>query len=450
MEEKGKTLRDIPAVRWMSLGIVAFSMMAAYFMIDVMAPLKPMLERELLWNSLDYGFFSSAYGWFNVFLLMLLFGGLILDRFGIRLTGKMATGLMVAGALLKYGALVYPFSGAEVWGIKASVFYAAIGYAIFGVGAEVAGITVTKIIVKWFKGRELAMAMGLQLALARVGTILALSLSVPVAEYFATASASVLLGTVLVSIGFIAYFIYSYYDMRLDKQLDEQLSFEDEVFRWADVKAIVSNRGFWLITLLCLLFYASIFPFLKYSSDLMVNKFGVEETLAGMISSLLPFGTMVLTPIFGNLYDRKGRGTDIMLAGTVIVFVVHLLLSIPFLDSWWLAVLLMVMLGLGFSMLPSALWPAVAVIVPEKQLGTAYGLIFYIQNIGLMVVPGVVGWMLERYGSEYAEDGIKTYDYTWPMVLFAFFALSAFWMAVLLKKENKIKQYGLDLPNMKE
>ena len=232
--------------------------------------------------------------------------------------------------------------------------------------------------------------------------------------------------------------------------MGEQLSFEDEVVRWADVKAIVSNRGFWLITLLCLLFYASIFPFLKYSSDLMVNKFGVEETLAGMISSLLPFGTMVLTPIFGNLYDRKGRGTDIMLAGTVIVFVVHLLLSIPFLDSWWLAVLLMVMLGLGFSMLPSALWPAVAVIVPEKQLGTAYGLIFYIQNIGLMVVPGVVGWMLERYGSEYAEDGIKTYDYTWPMVLFAFFALSAFWMAVLLKKENKIKQYGLDLPNMKE
>ena len=226
MEEKGKTLRDIPAVRWMSLGIVAFSMMAAYFMIDVMAPLKPMLERELLWNSLDYGFFSSAYGWFNVFLLMLLFGGLILDRFGIRLTGKMATGLMVAGALLKYGALVYPFSGAEVWGIKASVFYAAIGYAIFGVGAEVAGITVTKIIVKWFKGRELALAMGLQLALSRVGTILALSLSVPIAEYFATASASVLLGTVLVSIGFIAYFIYSYYDMRLDKQLDEQLSFD--------------------------------------------------------------------------------------------------------------------------------------------------------------------------------------------------------------------------------
>ena len=133
MEEKGKTLRDIPAVRWMSLGIVAFSMMAAYFMIDVMAPLKPMLERELLWDSLDYGFFSSAYGWFNVFLLMLLFGGLILDRFGIRLTGKMATGLMVAGALLKYGALVYPFPGTEVWGIKASVFYAAIGYAIFGV-----------------------------------------------------------------------------------------------------------------------------------------------------------------------------------------------------------------------------------------------------------------------------------------------------------------------------
>lgn len=450
MDEKRKTLRDIPAIRWLSLCIVAFSMMAAYFMTDVMSPLKPMLERELLWNSMDYGFFSSAYGWFNVFLLMLLFGGIILDRFGIRLTGKMATGMMVIGALIKYWAVSNVFDETQILGFKPSVFYAAVGYAVFGVGAEVAGITVTKTIVKWFKGKELALAMGLQLALARVGTILALAVSVPVAEYFSSVSISVLLGTVLVSIGFIAYFIYSYYDKRLDKQLDDNLSFEDEIFRWDDVKAIVSNRGFWLITFLCLLFYSSIFPFLKYASDLMVNKFGVDEDLAGIISGLLPFGTMILTPIFGNLYDRKGRGTDIMLAGAGIVLTVHALLAVPFLNSWWLAVFLMILLGIGFSMLPSALWPAVAVIVPEKQLGTAYGLIFYIQNIGLMTVPYLIGWILEHYCVEYTSGGLKLYNYTLPMILFSVLSIGALLTALLLKKENKIKNYGLELPNLKK
>ncbi len=450
MEEKRKTLRDIPAVRWLSLSIAAFSMMAAYFMTDVMSPLKPMLERELAWDSMDYGFFSSAYGWFNVFLLMLLFGGIILDRFGIRLTGKMATGMMVIGALIKYWAVSHVFDNTQILGFKPSVFYAAVGYAVFGVGAEVAGITVTKIIVKWFKGKELALAMGLQLALARVGTILALAVSVPVAEYFLSVSISVLLGTVLVSIGFIAYFIYSYYDKRLDKQLDDNLSFEDEIFRWDDVKEIISNRGFWLITLLCLLFYSSIFPFLKYASDLMVNKFGVNEDLAGVISGLLPFGTMILTPIFGNLYDRKGRGTDIMLAGAGIVLTVHVLLAIPFLNSWWLAVFLMILLGIGFSMLPSALWPAVAVIVPEKQLGTAYGLIFYIQNIGLMSVPYLIGWILEHYCVEYTSGGLKLYNYTLPMILFSILSIGASVIALLLKKENKVKNYGLELPNLKK
>ncbi len=450
MDEKRKTLRDIPAIRWLSLSIVAFSMMAAYFMTDVMSPLKPMLERELLWNSMDYGFFSSAYGWFNVFLLMLLFGGIILDRFGIRLTGKMATGMMVIGALIKYWAVSNVFDETQILGFKPSVFYAAVGYAVFGVGAEVAGITVTKTIVKWFKGKELALAMGLQLALARVGTILALAVSVPVAEYFSSVSISVLLGTVLVSIGFIAYFIYSYYDKRLDKQLDDNLSFEDEIFRWDDVKEIVSNRGFWLITFLCLLFYSSIFPFLKYASDLMVNKFGVDEDLAGMISGLLPFGTMILTPIFGNLYDRKGRGTDIMLAGAGIVLTVHALLAVPFLNSWWLAVFLMILLGIGFSMLPSALWPAVAVIVPEKQLGTAYGLIFYIQNIGLMTVPYLIGWILEHYCVEYTSGGLKLYNYTLPMILFSILSIGALLTALLLKKENRIKNYGLELPNLKK
>ena len=182
----------------------------------------------------------------------------------------------------------------------------------------------------------------------------------------------------------------------------------------------------------------------------MVNKFGVDEDLAGIISGLLPFGTMILTPIFGNLYDRKGRGTDIMLAGAGIVLTVHTLLAVPFLNSWWLAVFLMILLGIGFSMLPSALWPAVAVIVPEKQLGTAYGLIFYIQNIGLMTVPYLIGWILEHYCVEYTSGGLKLYNYTLPMILFSVLSIGALLTALLLKKENKIKNYGLELPNLKK
>lgn len=450
MSLKSTTLRDIPAVRWLALGIVSFTMLAASFTTDVMSPLKPMLQRELMWDSLDYGFFSSAYGWFNVFLFMLLFGGIILDRFGIRLTGKLATGFMVAGALIKYWAISHTFAPAsEVMGFKSSVFYAAVGYAVFGIGAEVAGITVTKIIVKWFKGKELALSMGLQLALARIGTIMALAISAAVADYFSAVSASVLLGVALLCIGFVSYFIYSFYDKRLDKQLDKEENGDEEEFRLQDIKQIITNKGFWLITLLCLFFYSGIFPFLKYASDLMVNKFHVNEQLAGVISGLLPFGTMVLTPFFGNIYDRKGKGISIMIIGTFILVLVHTLLSVPGLDNRWLAVSLMILLGIGFSMLPSALWPAVAVIIPEKQLGTAYGLIFYIQNIGLMSVPYLVGWLLERYCVVISANGEKTYDYTWPMVLFSVISLGALIMALLLKKENKKMNYGLELPNIK-
>ncbi len=450
MSLKSTTLRDIPAVRWLALGIVSFTMLAASFTTDVMSPLKPMLQRELMWDSLDYGFFSSAYGWFNVFLFMLLFGGIILDRFGIRLTGKLATGFMVAGALIKYWAISHTFTPAsEVMGFKSSVFYAAVGYAVFGIGAEVAGITVTKIIVKWFKGKELALSMGLQLALARIGTIMALAISAAVADYFSAVSASVLLGVALLCIGFVSYFIYSFYDKRLDQQLDKEENGDEEEFRLQDIKQIITNKGFWLITLLCLFFYSGIFPFLKYASDLMVNKFHVNEQLAGVISGLLPFGTMVLTPFFGNIYDRKGKGISIMIIGTFILVLVHTLLSVPGLDNRWLAVSLMILLGIGFSMLPSALWPAVAVIIPEKQLGTAYGLIFYIQNIGLMSVPYLVGWLLERYCVVISANGGKTYDYTWPMVLFSVISLGALIMALLLKKENKKMNYGLELPNIK-
>lgn len=445
-----ESIRNSAAARWTALGVVAFTMLAAYFVTDVMSPLKTMLENEMMWDSSDYGFFTSAYGWFNVFLFMLLFGGLILDKMGVRFTGLASTSLMVIGAVIKYWGISSPaLVGQELFGISAPVMWASIGYAIFAVGAEVSGITVTKIIVKWFKGREMAMAMGIQVALARIGTALALMITVPFAEYFKSVPAPVLLGVVLLCIGFLAFLGYTFMDKKLDVQLSNGGdTVQEESFKLSDIKVILRNKGFWLIALLCVMFYSCVFPFLKYATDLMVNKFDVDIKLAGTIPGLLPFGTILLTPLFGGIYDRKGKGATIMIIGAVLLLFVHIMFSIPALNNWVIAVVLMVILGIAFSLVPSAMWPSVAKIIPEKQLGTAYALIFWIQNIGLMGVPFLVGKILQAYCKIPTTDGSNAYDYTLVMQIFAVMALISIFIAVALKREDKKKGYGLEQKNM--
>ncbi len=425
-------------------------MMAAYFMTDVMAPLKGMLEKTAGWDSADYGLFTSAYGWFNVFLLMLFLGGLILDKKGIRFTGQLAAGLMVVGAGVKYLALCGVLPADDIlFGTKSQVVYAAIGYAVFAVGAEVAGITVTKAIVKWFKGHEMALAMGLQVAVARIGTACALIFSNPLAKHFEGASYSVLFGLVLLIIGFFAFLTYSVLDKKFDKEVGVgagSASAEEE-FKLSDVKVVITNYGFWLIALLCVLFYSCVFPFLKYAADLMVNKFGVNEEWAGAIPGILPFGTILLTPLFGSIYDKKGKGATIMIIGALMLVGIHALFSVPFINSWMFAVTLMVILGVAFSLVPSAMWPSVPKIIPEKQLGTAYALIFWTQNIGLMGVPYLIGVVLEKYCKSVSPEGVISYNYTIPMMIFTGFAILSVLVAVMLKKEDKRKGYGLELPN---
>lgn len=444
------SIRDSKAARWISLFIVSFTMMAAYFFTDVMSPLKTMLENEMGWDSSDYGFFTSSYGWFNVFFLMLIIGGLILDKKGIRFTGMGATVLMLIGASLKYYAISTPLlMKSTIIGITSQVMIASLGFAIFGVGCEVAGITVSKIIVKWFKGKEMALAMGIQVALARIGTLLALALTVPAAKHFHSISAPILLGAVALCAGLIAFFCYTFMDKKLDNEISNSSEEKDEEsFRLSDVKVILNNKGFWLIAVLCVLFYSCVFPFLKYATDLMINKFHVNEDLAGLIPSLLPFGTLLLTPLFGGIYDNKGKGATIMIIGAVLLLSVHLLFSIPFLNSWILAVVLMIVLGIAFSLVPSAMWPSVAKIIPEKQLGTAYALIFWIQNIGLMGVPFLVGKVLENFCKIPTKDGSIAYDYTTVMIIFSVFALLSIFVAIALKKEDKKKGYGLEMKNV--
>lgn len=445
-----ESIRNSAVARWTALGIVAFTMLAAYFFTDVMSPLKTLLETEMGWDSSDYGFFTSAYGWFNVFLFMLLLGGLILDKMGVRFTGQLSASLMIIGAVIKYwGISSDALVGKELFGISAPVMWASIGYAIYAIGAEVTGITVTKIIVKWFKGKEMALAMGLQVALARVGTALALIITVPFAKYFQQVPAPVLLGVVLLCIGLVAFIGYTFMDRRLDKETSQDQSSEpEESFKLSDVKVILSNKGFWLIALLCVLFYSCVFPFLKYATDLMVNKFNVDIKLAGIIPGLLPFGTILLTPLFGGIYDKKGKGASIMILGAVILLLVHVIFTIPFLNNWILAVALMIILGISFSLVPSAMWPSVAKIIPEKQLGTAYALIFWIQNIGLMGVPFAVGKVLDAFCKVEKSDGSIGYDYTLVMFLFSILAALSILVAVALKQEDKKKGYGLELKNV--
>ncbi|MDR2814753.1 MAG: MFS transporter [Prevotellaceae bacterium] len=441
-------LNQSKLARWTALGVVSFTMMAAYFMTDVMSPLKGMLEKIEGWSSADYGLFTSAYGWFNVFLLMLFFGGLLLDKRGIRFTGTLAAAIMVVGAGVKYLALanILPTQG-TVLGVNSQVMFAAIGYAIFSVGAEVAGITVTKAIVKWFRGHELALAMGLQVAVARIGTAAALIFSNPLAHFFGGVSHSVLFGLTLLVIGLLAFLLYTLLDKKYDRQAGRvEASAEDE-FKLSDVKLVVTNHGFWLISLLCVLFYSCVFPFLKYAADLMVNKFSVNEEWAGLIPGLLPFGTILLTPLFGGIYDKRGKGATIMIIGALMLVGIHILFSIPGINSWIYAVSLMVMLGIAFSLVPSAMWPSVPKIIPEKQLGTAYALIFWVQNIGLMGVPYLIGVVLDRFCKTVSAAQEVAYDYTIPMLIFAAFAVLSLLVAVMLKREDKKRGYGLEKPN---
>ena len=399
---------------------------------------------------------------------MLIFGGMILDKMGVRFTGLMSTIIMVVGVGIKYWAIASDFGGSmvHIFGVSIStqVLWASIGYAIFGVGIEIAGITVSKIIVKWFKGKELALAMGLEMACARIGTALALGVTPLLAEHFQSVSMPILLGLLLLCIGMISFVVFVVMDAKRDQELKETAA-PEEPFRFRDIFDIIKLKGFWYIAILCVLFYSAVFPFLKYAPDLMINKFGISSKLSGIIPSLLPFGTILLTPFFGNLYDRKGKGATIMLIGSFMIVGIHLLFAIPAFTSWWLALALIIALGVAFSLVPSAMWPSVPKIIPENKLGTAYALIFWIQNWGLMGVPYLIGKVLNNYcvidnNETVAEEITGTvvpevttdvaYDYTIPMLIFTALGVLSILFAFLLKRENTIKGYGLELPNIQK
>lgn len=449
-------LSDSKSARWTALVIVSVTMMFGYFFTDVMSPLEPLLTAAkadgglgLGWTSDEYGFFSGAYGYFNVFLLLLFFGGIILDKFGIRFTGIMSTILMFGGALIKWYAVSHDFDGTIAVPFFGSyhtqVVFAATGFAVYGVGCEIAGITVSKVIVKWFTGHELALAMGLQVALARIGTAGALALALPFAKAMGGVSASVGLGAAMLCAGMIAFIVYCIMDKKEDASAAAVQSEPEEGFKFSDLGTLFCNRGFWYVAVLCLMFYAGAFPFLKFATKLMVMKYNVPEATAGLIPAMLPFGTIFLTPLFGRIYDKYGKGATLMLIGSTLLTLVHITFALP-LNSWVLAIIVMIVLGIAFGLVPSAMWPSVPKIIPMKLLGTAYALIFYIQNIGLALVPVWIGKVNQ---ANTMADG-KTIDYTQSMTIFACFGAIAIVISLLLIMEDKRKGYGLQKPNIKK
>lgn len=461
------SLRDSKSARWFVLILVSFTMMCMYYLTDAMAPLQERLQANLSWTASDYGLFTSGYGWFNVFLLMLVFSGMILDKMGVRFTGVLSIGIMLIGGLIKYWAIAGHVEGMYEltigsWQIieptTKSALVAGLGFAIFGVGCEMFGIAANKAVVRWFRGKEMALAIGLNTSTGRIGTALAMFTPIPLVKLTGNVGAPVLLSLFLLALGLLVFILFIFMDLRLDKEEADAGLVTKEDFNFTNVIDIAKNRAFWYITILCVLFYSAVFPFIKYATNMIVQKFGITDSFAGYIPALLPFSALLLTPVFGSLFDKKGKGATIMIVGSILLVCVHLLFSIPSLNSFPIAIGLVMVLGVAFSMVPSAMWPSIAKIIPENKLGTAYAMTFWVQNWGLMGVPLLIGVVLDKYcitGTinkvvDGKEQVITQYNYMLPMLIFACFGVLAIVFAYLLKAEDRKMGYGLEKPNIIE
>ncbi|WP_462281512.1 MFS transporter [Salinivirga cyanobacteriivorans] len=409
MKEKiHKTMRDNPALRWGVLLLSSLVMFFNYYFYDALSPLKDLMQTNLGFSSSDYGAFMSAYSVPNVFLAMAVLGGIILDKLGIRITGTLFVFMMALGGVITaYGASDmylaggpgYALMNSFLTGYSPSLKMMYLGFFIFGLGAETSIVVLSKIVVKWFKGKELALALGLNLAIGRLGTALALFLS-PYLIHPEWTNA-IWFGVLLLWLGLLFYIIYIFLDLKIDKQVKETLpESEEDQFRWRDLLDLITNRTFIFITLLCVTFYSAVFPFVKYAPDLLMNKFGMERDIAGQISSILMFGTILLTPLFGWIADNKGKSATLMYLGSALLIISHLMFALTTITP----LLPIFLLGVAFSLVPAAMWPAVTKIVGDNKLGTAYGFMFSVQNIGLWALPILVGVVLDASNPEFRID----------------------------------------------
>lgn len=455
MIQIAKTMDHVRWFRWMILVMVSLTMAANYYFYDALSPLKQYMGEMLGFSSTDYGRFISAYSFPNVFLAMAVLGGIIADKLGIRITGTTFVFFMLAGSVLTaYGASGYYNSGGFGYHFFSSFLtqfspplkMMFLGYFLFGLGAETSIVVITKVVVKWFKGKELALALGTNLAIARLGAAMSLNVTPLLVEPVWTRP--IWFGAMLLAMGFLLFLLYTYFDRRLDQQ--KHISIKDEEkFRISDIFKLLTNKSFIYITLLCVTFYSAVFPFIKFAPDLLQNKFGLSLSRASFITSVVYYACIIFTPLFGWFADKKGKSASLMILGSLVLILVHLSLSLTRITPY----IPMFMLGMAFSLIPAAMWPSVAKIVSESHLGTAYGLMFSIQNLGLWAFPILIGTVLDRSNpgvtAEVVASGQAVYDYTNPILMLALLGLFGLLFAFLLRKEDKTSGYGLELPNKK-
>jgi predicted MFS family arabinose efflux permease len=451
-----QTLRDSAAARWTVLVLVASMMFFAYMFVDILSPLASLLNDTLGWDQGVFGTYAAGEYLLNVFGFLIL-AGIILDKMGVRFTGLLSDSLMVIGAGIKYWGISWTDANTVEWlnawwpSMPGSAKLAMFGFMIFGCGCEMAGTTVSKILAKWFKGKEMALAMGLEMAIARIGVFAAMWLSPIFSEQFAengvnSVTAPLLFASLLLVIGLLNFFVFTIMDKTLDKQEineqmvnDEMVNDSDE-FHVSDLGQIFRSKMFWIVALLCVLYYSAIFPFQRFATNFLEETLAISNAEAAGLFKWFPILAMVLTPFLGAFIDYKGKGASMMLLGAVIMTACHLVFAfvLPAYPSKTLALVTILILGVSFSLVPASMWPSVPKIIDEKVLGSAYCLIFWVQNIGLCLVPLLIGKL------RVATDG-----YLVPMIVFASFGVLAFLLSLALKIEDKRKGYGLELPNKK-
>ena len=447
-----KMMNDSPLARWTVLVLVALMMFFAYMFVDVMSPLKSLVESKLGWDSGVFGKYAASEYILNVCGFLIL-AGIILDKLGVRFSGILSAGLMVFGAGMKFIAVSDWFQSTAFCGwldswwveLPGSAKMASLGFMIFGCGCEMEGTNVSKILAKWFKGKEMALAMGLEMAIARLGVFGVMWIAPLISEKFDNSIlAPVGFCGALLVIGLINFIIFGIMDRKFDSQLVDaglataEKSPEDE-FHISDLKAIFTSKMFWIVSLLCVLYYSAIFPFQRYATNFLEETLAIDAASAAKLFSCFPILAMVMTPMLGIFLDRKGKGATMLMFGSIIMIVCHLSFAfiLPAFPQKWLALLLIVVLGISFSLVPAALWPSVPKIIDERLLGSAYCLIFWVQNIGLCLVPMLIGSLRASTGSYFV-----------PMLVFSSFGVLAFILSIYLKAEDKKKGYGLELPNI--
>ena len=469
MNSPVKLLKDSKSARWIVLMSLAIPMFASYFFDDIFSTISQIFSHpealDLGWNLSDYGFYGGAYS------LLCVWGGLVicgmlLDKWGVRFTGSLFVGLMVGGSLIVVYAISESFahSSLNTWlgGIfsKPSLALAYAGCALFGLGSEIAGVAVTRSIAKWFKGKEMALAMGLQLALARMGTATALILVPRIVNLdlsyipFSETSKPTIVAMILMVVAVVVWSVFIFMDSKLDRQTAEEAKKndvkveKDDKFRFSDIFKILGDKHFILISLLCVFFYCCIISFRRFATTIIIPRFGIEDDVASVMVSLIPFFTMIFTPVFGLLIDTKGKASRFMIIGSILVLVSHLIIGfapgLPIFGYIGLGIL-----GIGYSLVPAAMWPTVPKIIKEKNLGTAYSLIYWIQNMGMLLVPIVVGQIFIKTTAAVADPSVAALKSAINAEYF-FVGLSLVAIAVSIilgRSADKNPQLKIDLPN---